>query len=65
LQQWKWPGNIRELENWMARIVIFGAEDVLELAFNRQILALKRPPQGNCHETSKKPHRFRGLDRRR
>jgi DNA-binding NtrC family response regulator len=64
-QQWKWPGNIRELENWMARIVIFGAEDVLELAFNRQILALKRPPQGNCHETNKKPHRFRGLDRRR
>ncbi len=65
LQQWKWPGNIRELENWMARIVIFGAEDVLELALNRQILALKRSAPGNCHETNTKPRRFRGMDRRR
>jgi len=64
-QQWKWPGNIRELENWMARIVIFGAEDVLELALNRQILALKRPPPGNCHEANAKPRRLRGMNRSR
>jgi DNA-binding NtrC family response regulator len=64
-QQWKWPGNIRELENWMARIVIFGAEDVLKLALNRQILALRRPPLGNCHETNTKFRRFRGMNRLR
>jgi DNA-binding NtrC family response regulator len=64
-QQWKWPGNIRELENWMARIVIFGAEDVLELGLNRQIRALKRPPLGNCHEANTKFRRFRGMNRLR
>ncbi len=37
LQQWKWPGNIRELENWIARIVIFGAEEVVDLEFRRQL----------------------------
>ncbi|WP_348260812.1 sigma 54-interacting transcriptional regulator [Telmatobacter sp. DSM 110680] len=36
-QQWKWPGNIRELENWVARIVIFGAEEVVGLEFRRQL----------------------------
>jgi len=39
LQQWKWPGNIRELENWIARIVIFGAEEVVGLEFRRQLAA--------------------------
>jgi DNA-binding NtrC family response regulator len=29
LQRWDWPGNIRELENWTARIVIFGPEEVI------------------------------------
>ena len=28
-QSWDWPGNIRELENWIARIVIFGTEDAI------------------------------------
>lgn len=37
LQQWNWPGNIRELENWIARIVIFGAEDVVGPEFRRQL----------------------------
>src|SRR5580704_2997017 len=36
LQRWKWPGNIRELENWIARVVIFGAEEVIGLQFSRQ-----------------------------
>jgi two-component system response regulator AtoC len=38
LQRWTWPGNIRELENWIARIVIFGAEEVIGLQFSRQLL---------------------------
>lgn len=36
-QQWNWPGNIRELENWIARIVIFGTEETIGLEFRRQI----------------------------
>lgn len=42
-QQWKWPGNIRELENWIARIVIFGAEEAIGLQFNRQLVTWQEP----------------------
>ncbi len=28
LKQWSWPGNMRELENWIARVVILGGEEV-------------------------------------
>jgi DNA-binding NtrC family response regulator len=42
-QQWRWPGNIRELENWIARIVIFGAEEVIGLQFSRQLVAWEEP----------------------
>ena len=35
-QQWNWPGNIRELENWIARIVIFGTEEAMGHEFRRQ-----------------------------
>lgn len=37
LEQWSWPGNIRELENWIARIVIFGTEEAIGLEFRRQM----------------------------
>jgi len=37
LKQWRWPGNLRELENWIARIVIFGSEEVLGLELKRQL----------------------------
>jgi len=40
LQQWKWPGNMRELENWIARIIIFGAEEALGMEFSRQLDAM-------------------------
>jgi transcriptional regulator with PAS, ATPase and Fis domain len=40
LQQWKWPGNMRELENWIARIIIFGTEEVLGLEFSEQLRAM-------------------------
>ena len=38
-KQWDWPGNIRELENWIARIVIFGTEEAVDLEFRRQMRA--------------------------
>lgn len=27
LMQWSWPGNMRELENWIARVIILGSEE--------------------------------------
>lgn len=38
-QRWRWPGNIRELENWIARIVIFGTEEAMGLELQRQATA--------------------------
>ena len=35
-QRWNWPGNIRELENWIARIVIFGSEEAMGDEFKRR-----------------------------
>ena len=34
--QWNWAGNIRELENWIARIVVFGTEDAMGPEYGRQ-----------------------------
>ncbi|MHB1022715.1 MAG: sigma-54 interaction domain-containing protein [Acidobacteriaceae bacterium] len=39
LQQWNWPGNIRELENWVARYIILGSDDVLSNELNHRIAA--------------------------
>lgn len=52
-EQWRWPGNIRELENWIARIVIFGTEEVIGREFSRQLLARQ--------ETGARNHRARRL----
>jgi DNA-binding NtrC family response regulator len=62
-QQWSWPGNIRELENWIARIVIFGADEAVGLEFNRQLSALRRSPSKNCHAAQFNVERTRRLRR--
>jgi two-component system, NtrC family, response regulator AtoC len=62
-EQWKWPGNIRELENWIARIVIFGAEEVIDLDFNRQLLASQEREIRSQHVTKMKMGRARRLRR--
>jgi len=49
LQEWDWPGNIRELENWIARIVIFGREEM-------KALDRKKPATGS--EESGRKHRI-------
>jgi transcriptional regulator with PAS, ATPase and Fis domain len=33
--RWDWPGNIRELENWIARIVLFGMEEAMGAEYGR------------------------------
>lgn len=37
LKQWNWPGNLRELENWIARTVILGGDEALALELRRQL----------------------------
>jgi two-component system response regulator AtoC len=37
LQQWKWPGNLRELENWIARVIVLGGEEALGAELRRQV----------------------------
>jgi two-component system response regulator AtoC len=37
LKQWNWPGNLRELENWIARVIIFGADEALGAELRRQV----------------------------
>jgi len=37
LKQWDWPGNLRELENWVARAVILGDDEVLSAELKRQV----------------------------
>lgn len=39
LQKWDWPGNIRELENWVARYIILGSDDVLSNELHHRIAA--------------------------
>ena len=63
-QRWKWPGNIRELENWITRIVIFGAEDVVGLEFSRQLQAFEEAAARSRHAPYMKMGRVRRLRRR-
>ena len=37
LQQWDWPGNLRELENWIARAIILGGDEALVVELKRQL----------------------------
>lgn len=37
LKQWNWPGNLRELENWVARAIILGNDEALVVELKRQL----------------------------
>ena len=37
LKQWNWPGNLRELENWVARAIIFGDDAALGAELRSQM----------------------------
>jgi two-component system, NtrC family, response regulator AtoC len=58
LKQWSWPGNLRELENRIARLIVLGDERVLESELNRQVEPARRLNQaparsGHLSETSR------------
>lgn len=37
LMQWNWPGNLRELENWIARAIILGDTETLGSELRRRL----------------------------
>jgi two-component system response regulator AtoC len=37
LMQWDWPGNLRELENWIARAIILGDTETLGTELKRRL----------------------------
>jgi len=56
LTQWDWPGNMRELENWIARAVILGGDDALVVELKRQLdpsrsFASRQHQRGSLKET--------------
>lgn len=42
LQEWNWPGNLRELENGIARVIILGDERALAAELRRQMALAAR-----------------------
>ena len=46
LKQWNWPGNLRELENWVARAVILGDDEALVVELKRQLQPSDESPAG-------------------
>src|SRR5580658_76346 len=40
LKQWNWPGNLRELKNWIARFIILGGDKELTAELGRQVASI-------------------------
>jgi two-component system response regulator AtoC len=58
LEQWDWPGNLRELENWIGRFIILGGEEALGVELSRQVAQAHtgrsgHSTKGNFKETSR------------
>jgi two-component system response regulator AtoC len=59
LKQWNWPGNLRELENWIARAIILGDDEALGAELRRQMeltnaLTSLQPRLGPLKEASRR-----------
>jgi two-component system response regulator AtoC len=58
MEQWNWPGNLRELENWIARVIILGGDEALGVELSRRVALAGtvdsvRPRIGHLKETSR------------
>jgi len=42
MAQWRWPGNIRELESWIARYIVLGSGEALSSELGRQVALTHR-----------------------
>jgi two-component system, NtrC family, response regulator AtoC len=59
LMQWDWPGNLRELENWMARAIILGEFETVASDLRRRLalsggLEVRGPRSGALKEVSRR-----------
>jgi transcriptional regulator with PAS, ATPase and Fis domain len=57
LKEWYWPGNLRELENWIARTVILGGDEALGLELKHQLNRLNGPADRLFRRSSLKEER--------
>lgn len=55
LERWQWPGNLRELENWVARVVILGSQEKLAEELRHQAALDGAPADLNSLEEGSAP----------
>jgi two-component system, NtrC family, response regulator AtoC len=55
LRQWNWPGNMRELENWIAKVIILGDDRAIGMELPRQMArsANAQPRNGHLKEAAR------------
>jgi transcriptional regulator with PAS, ATPase and Fis domain len=59
LMQWDWPGNIRELENWVARVIVLGSEKLPSQELSSQMALIqaargRQPQLGRLKDVSRR-----------
>jgi len=56
LAQWDWPGNMRELENWVARYIILGADHAVAAELHRHVLVAQESLDRSLDNFPNTPH---------